>query len=155
MRGACGGDGFRVLFFSCVGFFFCFFSSIFFSPFFLLIFPVFSPLLFSFQVTLGICEELRHLRISVILGIEFTHNLLSTGAFRSAFRLNFQSFGPGDVAAGLAVPWQADFYACSYQLNGNWWPTSVSTVFVLGMFFSGFYQDLNRVRTVFSLWNRF
>lgn len=39
-------------------------------------------------------------------------------AFTGAFRLDHASTAPGAVSASMALPWQADFYAC----GDNWWP---------------------------------
>lgn len=52
-------------------------------------------------------------------GIEITSIARDAGHFESAFRLSSQ-LEPGDVTKWMAVPWQADFHACS----DNWWPTA-------------------------------
>lgn len=38
--------------------------------------------------------------------------------YSEAFRVNHATVTPGTITASMALPWQADFYACS----GNWWP---------------------------------
>jgi L-Lysine epsilon oxidase N-terminal/L-lysine epsilon oxidase C-terminal domain/von Willebrand factor type A domain len=38
--------------------------------------------------------------------------------YTAAFRLDHASTGPGAVSASMALPWQADFYAC----GDYWWP---------------------------------
>jgi hypothetical protein len=36
----------------------------------------------------------------------------------------FAGLVPGQVTEGLAVPWQADFYACQMELDNAWWPAT-------------------------------
>jgi hypothetical protein len=38
--------------------------------------------------------------------------------------LNKDMVRPGDLTAGNALPWQADFYACAYDAHDKiaWWP---------------------------------
>jgi hypothetical protein len=40
------------------------------------------------------------------------------------FRIDWTSVRPGDITAGLAVPWQADFYECSMERDNAWWPVT-------------------------------
>lgn len=39
-------------------------------------------------------------------------------AYSAPFRIDHTASGPGDISASMALPWQADFYAC----KDNWWP---------------------------------
>jgi L-Lysine epsilon oxidase N-terminal/L-lysine epsilon oxidase C-terminal domain len=77
--------------------------------------------------------QLDHAALSRCVGLGFgpgieAGNLMGEpGAYMEPFRLNRQPFsfggktitlGPGSVTSQMALPWQADFVACS----GNWWP---------------------------------
>ena len=44
--------------------------------------------------------------------------ILDASKYLEAFRPNHASTSPGDMSATMALPWQADFYAC----GDNWWP---------------------------------
>jgi anaerobic selenocysteine-containing dehydrogenase len=51
-------------------------------------------------------------------GIECGFIQALTSTYRAPFRIDASNVSPGDVTAGLAVPWQADFLACGTR----WWP---------------------------------
>ena len=40
--------------------------------------------------------------------------------YDEALRLNHSLLQPGDITKRMALPWQADFYAC----NTHWWPAT-------------------------------
>lgn len=46
--------------------------------------------------------------------------------YKSLFRLNHKKLQAGDLTAYMALPWQADFKACSFGsygvVEGTWWP---------------------------------
>jgi hypothetical protein len=44
--------------------------------------------------------------------------ILDPALYHDAFRLNHDVAKPGDITATMALPWQADFYAC----DASWWP---------------------------------
>jgi len=44
--------------------------------------------------------------------------ILDASLYAEAFRINHATVSPGTLSASMALPWQADFYAC----GGNWWP---------------------------------
>jgi hypothetical protein len=44
--------------------------------------------------------------------------ILVAAHYSEPFRLNHALVSPGDITASMALPWQADFYAC----GSNWWP---------------------------------
>ncbi|MBB1089577.1 VWA domain-containing protein [Lysobacter sp. SG-8] len=44
--------------------------------------------------------------------------ILDPANYSSAFRIDHGSVLPGTISASMALPWQADFYACS----DSWWP---------------------------------
>jgi len=44
--------------------------------------------------------------------------ILVAGNYAEAFRLDHNAVAPGDITAGMALPWQADFNDCGQ----NWWP---------------------------------
>jgi hypothetical protein len=44
--------------------------------------------------------------------------ILSAGNYAEAFRINPATVLPGAISASMALPWQADFYAC----GSRWWP---------------------------------
>ena len=43
--------------------------------------------------------------------------IVEAAFYSEAFRIN-QATAPGSISASMALPWQADFYAC----GSNWWP---------------------------------
>lgn len=44
--------------------------------------------------------------------------ILDAAKYTAAFRLNHATVAPGTISASMALPWQADFFAC----GTNWWP---------------------------------
>jgi L-Lysine epsilon oxidase N-terminal/L-lysine epsilon oxidase C-terminal domain/von Willebrand factor type A domain len=44
--------------------------------------------------------------------------ILNAAHYVEAFRIDAVNVAPGTMSAAMALPWQADFYACA----GNWWP---------------------------------
>jgi len=44
--------------------------------------------------------------------------ILEAAFYSEAFRINHATVTPGSISASMALPWQADFYAC----GTNWWP---------------------------------
>jgi hypothetical protein len=44
--------------------------------------------------------------------------ILVAAHYSEPFRLNHALVGPGDITQSMALPWQADFFAC----GSNWWP---------------------------------
>lgn len=53
-------------------------------------------------------------------GIEASWLLRDSYAFTEPFRLDASALAAGDLTKQMAVPWQADFDACS----GSWWPAA-------------------------------
>jgi hypothetical protein len=41
-----------------------------------------------------------------------------------AFRIDPAKAAPGEITAGLARPWQADFHACAMERDNAWWPAT-------------------------------
>ena len=59
--------------------------------------------------------------------------------------------GPGDVSARMAVPWQADFYAC----GAFWWPVSrPNEVVVPGIGHQGWQRGVQNLRHMVDAWHR-
>lgn len=59
--------------------------------------------------------------------------------------------GPGDVTARMAVPWQADFYAC----GAFWWPVSrPNEVVVPGSGYQGWQRGVANIRHMVDVWDR-
>jgi hypothetical protein len=44
--------------------------------------------------------------------------IIDPANYLEAFRLDHSAVSPGDITSTMALPWQADFYAC----GDNWWP---------------------------------
>lgn len=44
--------------------------------------------------------------------------IIEAAFYSEAFRINHATVTPGSISASMALPWQADFYAC----GSNWWP---------------------------------
>jgi len=44
--------------------------------------------------------------------------IVEAAFYSEAFRINHVTVTPGSISASMALPWQADFYAC----GSNWWP---------------------------------
>nr|AHZ89325.1 hypothetical protein [uncultured bacterium 'pool 3 contig00022'] len=71
-------------------------------------------------------EELTRAALQVCVGaamfpgIEASWLLRDDYAFAEPFRLDTAGLGAGDITKQMAVPWQADFSACS----GSWWPAA-------------------------------
>lgn len=63
-------------------------------------------------------------------GIETSYNIRDKYAFVEPFRLDGSKLNPGDLTKQNALPWQADFFACSGEedevnnINVGWWPYS-------------------------------
>lgn len=57
-------------------------------------------------------------------GIEVGHIMADPQTYSEAFRVDARSRPAGQLTAGNAVPWQADFLACSVdsQSQLGWWP---------------------------------
>ena len=57
-------------------------------------------------------------------GIEVGGVMADAATYGQAFRVNEKTHQPGQLTAGNAVPWQADFLACSVdqQSQLGWWP---------------------------------
>jgi hypothetical protein len=57
-------------------------------------------------------------------GIEVGAVMADAGTYSEAFRVDAEAHEPGQLTAGNAVPWQADFLACSVdeQAQLGWWP---------------------------------
>lgn len=51
-------------------------------------------------------------------GIEAGILLTNPEIYSEPFRLSHQTLSPGSITQRMALPWQADFFAC----QGNWWP---------------------------------
>ena len=56
-------------------------------------------------------------------GIEVSRVMLDDATYDAArpFRIH-EDMEPGGLTARMAVPWQADFNACSIQEGADWWP---------------------------------
>jgi hypothetical protein len=57
-------------------------------------------------------------------GIEVGAVLADPATYSEAFRIDAGAHAPGQLTAGNAVPWQADFLACSVDAQSQlgWWP---------------------------------
>lgn len=57
-------------------------------------------------------------------GIEIGSLMASASTYSAPFRIDPATHGPGSLTAGNAVPWQADFLACSVDAQSQlgWWP---------------------------------
>ncbi|MDP9075045.1 MAG: LodA/GoxA family CTQ-dependent oxidase [Actinomycetota bacterium] len=57
-------------------------------------------------------------------GIEVGRIMADPQTYSEAFRVDAQAHSPGQLTAGNAVPWQADFLACSVDAQSQlgWWP---------------------------------
>ena len=61
-------------------------------------------------------------------GIEAGFIMKDEGIYVSPFRLDVTKLKPGQITAGNALPWQADFLACTWESHGGggngigWWP---------------------------------
>jgi hypothetical protein len=57
-------------------------------------------------------------------GIEAGRIMARDESYSEPFRLDAAAFEPGGVTEGNALPWQADFYACTFeqQFRLAWWP---------------------------------
>jgi hypothetical protein len=55
-------------------------------------------------------------------GIEAGRIITAPESYSEPFRLDATRFKPGDLTAGNAVPWQADFMACRTDTSLAWWP---------------------------------
>jgi hypothetical protein len=57
-------------------------------------------------------------------GIEVGVVMTEAKTYSDAFRIDPRGHAPGDLTAGNAVPWQADFLACSVDAQSQlgWWP---------------------------------
>jgi L-Lysine epsilon oxidase N-terminal/L-lysine epsilon oxidase C-terminal domain/Iron-containing redox enzyme len=53
-------------------------------------------------------------------GIEMTYIAADPALYAAAFRINSEKYKAGDITKHMAMPWQADFYAC----KDNWWPAA-------------------------------
>lgn len=57
-------------------------------------------------------------------GIEVGRIIKNPDIYSEAFRLNHNALKPGQMTQGNALPWQADFYACAWEMQSfiGWWP---------------------------------
>jgi hypothetical protein len=55
-------------------------------------------------------------------GIEAGWMLRDTFQYSEPFRLSHRGLAPGDVTKQMALPWQADFFACEFESPLAWWP---------------------------------
>jgi hypothetical protein len=57
-------------------------------------------------------------------GIEVGSVMAAGATYSEPFRVDASAFQPGELTAGNAVPWQADFLACSVDAQSQlgWWP---------------------------------
>ena len=57
-------------------------------------------------------------------GIEAGQIMKKPSIYSAAFRLDASSLKPGEITAGNALPWQADFHACAWEASRfiGWWP---------------------------------
>lgn len=57
-------------------------------------------------------------------GIEAGRILAQAESYSAPYRLDASVLVPGDITEGNAVPWQADFLACTFdqQFRLGWWP---------------------------------
>ncbi len=57
-------------------------------------------------------------------GIEVGGVMADAATYSEAFRVDAKNHQPGQLTAGNAVPWQADFLACSVDAQSQlgWWP---------------------------------
>jgi hypothetical protein len=56
-------------------------------------------------------------------GIEASSILADKKSYSEPFRLDAKRLAPGAVTQVCAVPWQADFIACTLQNGRGWWPS--------------------------------
>jgi hypothetical protein len=86
-------------------------------------------------------------------GIEASWTLRDIYHYVEPFRLNSTEIVPGDVTKQMALPWQADFLACSKDDGVAWWPfarpddvffegAAQSHPWAAGSEFTGGYQDM-------------
>jgi hypothetical protein len=57
-------------------------------------------------------------------GIETSFMIRDTYPYLEPFRLDASQLSPGDLTKQNAVPWQADFYDCSFDTGFLWWPAA-------------------------------
>ena len=55
-------------------------------------------------------------------GIETSFMTRDNYPFIEPFRLDSNHLSPGDLTKQLAIPWQVDFFLCSYEDPNLWWP---------------------------------
>jgi hypothetical protein len=55
-------------------------------------------------------------------GIETSFMTRDTYPFIEPFRLDAEQLRPGDLTKQMAVPWQSDFFDCTYEEPYHWWP---------------------------------
>ena len=57
-------------------------------------------------------------------GIEAGQIMKAPQTYAEPFRIDAASVVPGQITAGNALPWQADFHACAWEMQGfiGWWP---------------------------------
>jgi L-lysine epsilon oxidase-like protein len=57
-------------------------------------------------------------------GIEAGRIMKDPALYKAPFRLNAAALKPGQITAGNALPWQADFHACAWEGSSfiGWWP---------------------------------
>ena len=57
-------------------------------------------------------------------GMEVPRIVKDKRKYIAPFRFDPAKVKPGDVTKGLAVPWQADFFACQMDGDNAWWPAT-------------------------------
>jgi hypothetical protein len=57
-------------------------------------------------------------------GLEASRVMTDGAIYSEPFRFDPARLQPGDITAGLAVPWQADFYLCQMDGDNMWWPAT-------------------------------
>jgi hypothetical protein len=57
-------------------------------------------------------------------GIEAGRIMKDPANYSAPFRLDASALKPGEITAGNALPWQADFHACAWEGSSfiGWWP---------------------------------
>jgi len=57
-------------------------------------------------------------------GMEVPRIMKDGSKYIAPFRFNPAAVKAGDITAGLAVPWQADFFECQMDGDNGWWPAT-------------------------------
>jgi hypothetical protein len=61
---------------------------------------------------------------AIFPGIEAGRIMKAPQTYAEPFRIDAATIVPGQITAGNALPWQADFHACTWEMQGfiGWWP---------------------------------